>query len=91
MENMDKWEIRFFEKMRNQFWASLIAFLSDFEHGVKKNVFLIFSDFCKISIFCKTLKNNKNNGFGSPGPSKNARAYRFHAYKWSNHHISIDF
>ena len=47
--------------------------------------------FVIISIFfwSKTLKANQNNGFGSPGPSKNERAYRFHAYKWSNHHISL--
>ena len=37
----------------------------------------------------KTLKTHQNNGFRSRGPSKNARGYRFHAYKWSNHHITL--
>ena len=36
----------------------------------------------------KTLKTHQNYGFRIRGPSKNARGYRFHAYKWSNHHIT---
>ena len=39
----------------------------------------------------KTLKTHQNDGFRSRGPSKNARGYRFHAYKWSNHHITSMF
>ena len=37
------------------------------------------------------LKTHQNDGFRSRGPSKNARGYRFHAYKWSNHHITLIF
>ena len=54
-----------------------------------------FFDFWGFSFLCfwfcllsKTLKTHQNNGFRSRGPSKNARGYRFHAYKWSNHHIT---
>ena len=36
----------------------------------------------------KTLKTHQIDGFRSRGPSKNARGYRFHAYKLSNHHIT---
>ena len=39
----------------------------------------------------KTLKTHQIDGFRSRGPSKNARGYRFHAYKWSNHHITSIF
>ena len=44
------------------------------------NLFVIF--------LSKTLKTHQIDGFRSRGPSKNARGYRFHAYKWSNHHIT---
>ena len=73
-------------------WASLICFLSDFEHGVEFWICLIFRFFQFFYFFgSKTLKTHQKNGFRSRGPSENARGYRFHAYKWSNHHISIDF
>ena len=45
-----------------------------------ENVFLNFP--------LKFLKTHQIYGFRSRGPSKNARGYRFHAYKWSNHHIT---
>ena len=49
--------------------------------------FFVFS-FSFLRFWSKTLKTHQNNGFRSRGPSKNARGYRFHAYKWSNHHIT---
>ena len=49
--------------------------------------FSIFSIF-QFSFGSKKLKTHQNDGFRSRGPSKNARGYRFHAYKWSNHHIT---
>ena len=86
-------DILFFWKMlKHGFWASLICFLSDFEHGVEFWIFLIFRFRSIFFVFgSKTLKTHQNDGFRSRGPSKNARGYRFHSYKWSNHHISIDF
>ena len=76
---------------KNKIWASLVFFLSDFEHGVNK---WFFRNFEKIKMFehiiffwSKTIKTHQINGFQSMGPSKNASAYRFHAFKWSYHHI----
>ena len=48
---------------------------------------LMFSIF-PIFFRSKSLKTHQNNGFRSWGPSTNARGYRLHAYKWSNHHIT---
>ena len=78
------------KNIENQFWASLIVFLSDFEHGVK-NDFLRFLKILNFSIFFEKIKTHQIDGFQSMGPSKNAPAYRFHAYKWSYHHISLTF
>ena len=65
------------------------CFLTDFEHGVEFLTFFIFHYVKKNR--SKTLKTHQIDGFRSQGPSKNARGYRFHAYKWSNHNINIDF
>ena len=54
-------------------------------------VFIVFFWKSLISYFSfgsKTLKTHQIDGFRSRGPSKNARGYRFHAYKWSKHHIT---
>ena len=55
-----------------------------------KNIFLKTLKIFDFFIFfgSKTLKTHQIDGFRSRGPSKNARGYRFHAYKWSNHHIT---
>ena len=73
-----------------EFWASLVAFLSDFEHVVNKYVFDFFENFRNFRFFqSKTIKTHQIDCFESLGPSKNDSAYRFHVYKWSYHHISL--
>ena len=57
--------------------------------GLNFGFYFYFLGFNEIFLFgSKTLKAHQINGFRSRGPSKNARGYRFHAYKWSNHHIT---
>ena len=75
--------------LEKQFWASLVVFW----------VILYMGSICCCSFFkqqqrflgSKTLTTHQNHCFQSLGPSTNAWAYRFHAYKWCHHHISIDF
>ena len=47
--------------------------------------------FLRFCFWSKTLKTHQSRWFWRVGPSKNAWAYRFHVYKWSNHHISLIF
>ena len=73
------------ENIENQIWASLIVFLSDFEHGVKKYFFEIFGFF---QFFSKeSLKTHQNKCFQSPGVSKNASPCRELSISW----FKIDF
>ena len=79
------WNFWFFEKMlKNQFGASLLCFLSDFEYGVEKYFLKKVEDFGFFIFFgSKKLKTHQNNGFWSLGVSKNTLTRWFHAYKWS--------
>ena len=47
----NKKEVKNLKMTKNEFWTSLVAFLSDFEHGVKKWFFDFFWIILKISIF----------------------------------------
>ena len=61
--------------------------------GSKNTIFGIVKFFEHSCVFedvsNKALETNQNDGFQNPGPSKTERAYRFHAYEWSNIHITL--
>ena len=98
-EKLKNWNFEIFEDFENLiffFWKMLKNDL-----GIANMFFKWFwtwgwiSDFLFFWVFrflfffgSKTLKTHQNDGFRSRGPSKNARGYRFHAYKLSNHHIT---
>ena len=68
---------------KNQFWASLVAFLSDFEHGVKKKILRLkgSKNILKLNFFFHKYFGEKDIGeiglsFSSkPDKKKNSTRY----------------
>ena len=84
-----------FQKMLFFFFLMLKHDALDLLRCLSVFIFLYFFWFLRFfthfSFWSKTLNTHQIRWFWRVGVSKNAWAYRFHVYKWSNHHISLYF